>query len=126
MIPVQAAKMMEMYNVGSIPVCEGDRVIGIVTDRDIALRSVAHGSNIRRQRVRDVMSGNPIVGTPEMDAHEAAGLMSRRQIRRLPIVHNNALVGIVALGDISTQPTLQDNAQQALSNISQPGSGQLT
>jgi CBS domain-containing protein len=122
----QAAKLMEMYNVGSIPVCEGEQVIGIVTDRDIALRSVAHGNNIRRQRVRDVMSGNPVVGTPDMDAHEAAGLMSRRQVRRLPIVQDNALVGIVALGDISVQPNLQDNAQQALSNISKPDDGQLT
>jgi len=122
----QAAKLMEMYNVGSIPVCERDQVIGIVTDRDIALRSAAHGSNVRRQRVRDVMSTNPVVGTPDMDAHEAAGLMSRRRVRRLPIVQDNTLVGIVALGDISVQPKLQDNAQQALSNISQPDGGQLT
>ena len=122
----QAAKLMEMYNVGSIPVCDHDHVIGIVTDRDIALRSVAHGNNIRRQRVRDVMSVSPVVGTPEMDVHEAAGLMSRRQVRRLPIVQGNALVGIVALGDISVEPSLQAGAEEALKNISQPDGGQLT
>lgn len=121
----QAARLMETYNVGSIPVCEHGRVIGIITDRDIALRSVAHGQNIRRQRVGEVMSTNPVVGTPDMDVHDAAGLMSRRKIRRLPIVQNNALVGIVALGDISVEPTLQDNAEEALKNISQPD-GQLT
>ncbi len=122
----QAARLMEMFNVGSIPVCDADRVIGIITDRDIALRAVAHGGNIRRQHVRDVMSINPIVGTPDMDVHEAAGLMSRRQIRRLPIVNNGSLVGIVALGDISVEPSLQGNAEEALKNISQPSNGQLT
>ena len=122
----QAAKLMEMHNVGSIPVIDHKNVIGIITDRDIALRTVAHGQNGRRQRVGDVMSTNPVVGTPEMDVHDAAGLMSLRQIRRLPIVSNNALVGIVALGDISVEPTLQDNAEETLKNISQPAGGQLT
>ncbi len=122
----QAARLMEMFNVGSIPVCDYDHVIGIITDRDIALRSVAHGHNIRRQRVRDIMSTNPVVGTPDMDVHEAAGLMSRGQIRRLPIVQNGSLVGIVALGDISVEPALQSNAEEALKNISQPSGGQLT
>lgn len=122
----QAAKLMEMFNVGSIPVCDYDHVIGIITDRDIAMRAVAHGQNIRRQRVRDVMSINPVVGTPDMDVHEAAGLMSRRQVRRLPIVQNGSLVGIVALGDISIEPALQDNAEEALKNISQPNGGQMT
>ena len=122
----QAAKLMEMYNVGSIPVCDREHIIGIVTDRDIALRSVAHGNNIRRQKVRDVMSGSPVVGTPEMDVNEAAGLMSHRQIRRLPIVQGNTLVGIVALGDISVEPSLQGSAEEALKNISQPDDGQLT
>ena len=121
----QAARLMEMHNVGSIPVMDHERVIGIITDRDIALRSVAHGQNGRR-RVSDVMSANPVVGTPDMDVHDAAGLMSNRKIRRLPIVQNNALVGIVALGDISTEPTLQDNAEEALKNISQPDDGQIT
>lgn len=122
----QAAKLMEMHNVGSIPVTDHERVIGIITDRDIALRTVAHGQNGGRQRVGDIMSANPVVGTPDMDVHDAAGLMSRRKIRRLPIVQNNALVGIVALGDISVEPTLQDNAEEALKNISQPDGGQMT
>ena len=118
----QAAMLMQMHNVGSIPVIDRERVIGIITDRDIALRSVARGQD-GRQHVRDVMSVNPVVGSPDMDVHDAAGLMSRRKIRRLPIVQNNALVGIVALGDISVEPTLQDNAEEALKNISQPDGG---
>ncbi len=121
----RAAQLMRQYDVGSIPVCSQEKVIGIVTDRDIALRSVAAGENTKQQKVRDIMTSNPVVGNPEMDVHDAARIMSERQIRRLPIVENNNLVGIVALGDISVEPMLQDNAQEALKNISEPCSGQI-
>lgn len=115
----RAAQLMEEYDVGSIPVCENDRVVGIVTDRDIALRSVAHGHD-SHQSVGNVMTDDPVVGNPDMDVHEAAKIMSERQIRRLPIVEGSSLVGIVALGDISVEPALQDNAEWALKNISEP------
>ncbi len=125
--PVEkAAQLMKQYNVGSIPVCSQNNVIGIVTDRDLALRSIAGGQNAKQQRVQDVMSSNPVTGTPEMDVHEAAKIMGERQIRRLPIVENNKMVGIVALGDISVEPQLQDNAEQALKNISQPNGMQMS
>lgn len=114
----KAAQLMKQYNVGSIPICSQDKVIGIVTDRDIALRSVANGQY--NQSIGDIMTQNPVTGTPDMDVHEAAKLMGEKQIRRLPVVENNSLVGIVSLGDISVEPRLQDNAEQALKNISQP------
>ena len=119
----RAAQLMKQYDVGSIPVCSQDKVIGIVTDRDIAVRCVASGQDTKQQRVQDIMTANPVVGNPEMNVHDAAKLMSDSQIRRLPIVDNNSLVGIVALGDISLEPQLQDNAEEALKNISQPGHG---
>ena len=115
----RAAQLMRQYDVGSIPVCSQQKIIGIVTDRDIALRSAAEGQNTKQQKVSDIMSANPVVGSPDMDVHDAAKIMSDRQIRRLPIVDNNSLVGIVALGDISVEPALQDNAEEALKNISQ-------
>lgn len=118
----KAAQLMKQCNVGSIPVCQEQKVVGIVTDRDIALRSIAAGQDPKQQKVRDIMSANPAVGNPEMDVHDAARIMSERQVRRLPIVDNNSLVGIVALGDISVEPTLEDNAGQALNQISQPNS----
>lgn len=121
----KAAQLMKQYNVGSVPVCDQKRVIGIVTDRDLALRSVAWGQNSKQQKIRDVMSSNPVTGNPDMDVHEAAKIMGDRQIRRLPIVDNDSLVGIVALGDISLEPQLEDNAQEALKNISQPNSPQM-
>ncbi|MBH1940805.1 CBS domain-containing protein [Mobilitalea sibirica] len=116
----RAAQLMKQYDCGSIPVCTNDKVIGIVTDRDIAVRSVASGQD-NHQRVGDVMTTNLVVGSPEMDVRDAARLMSDRQIRRLPIIENNSLVGIVALGDISLEPSEQNSAEQALKNISEPG-----
>lgn len=116
----RAAQLMKECNIGSIPVCNGENVVGIITDRDIALRSVAEGENIKSQIVRDVMTSNPALGNPEMKADDAARIMSERQIRRLPIVENNNLTGIVSLGDLAVNPKLQDNAQYALTDISEP------
>lgn len=116
----RAARLMKQYDVGSIPVCTDDKIIGIITDRDIAVRSVAPGQ-VSSQRVGDVMSTNLVVGNPDMDVQDAASIMSDRQVRRLPIVENNSLVGIVSLGDISLEPTAQNSAEDALKNISEPG-----
>ncbi|HWT76375.1 MAG TPA: CBS domain-containing protein [Mobilitalea sp.] len=117
----RAAQLMKQYNCGSIPVCTDDKLIGIVTDRDIALRSVASGQDVTSQRVGDIMTESVVFASPETDVNDAAKLMSDRQIRRLPIVENNRLIGIVALGDISLEPKCQDCAEDALKNISLPG-----
>jgi CBS domain-containing protein len=116
----RAAQLMKQYNVGAIPVCKEEDVIGIITDRDIALRSVAQGENSRNQKVREVMSSNPVLVNSETDIHDAARIMSERQIRRLPVVENKNLVGIVSLGDLAVESNLQDNAGEALTNISEP------
>lgn len=116
----RAAQLMDQEDVGSIPICNQDKVVGIVTDRDIALRSVGAGWDASQRKVKDIMTGNPVTGTPEMDVHAAAQLMSEHQIRRLPIQDENRLVGVVALGDISLEPTLSDNAENTLKNISIP------
>lgn len=121
----RAAQLMKQHNVGSIPICSQNRVVGIVTDRDITLRSVASGQNSMNHKVSEIMTSNPVVGNPDMDVHEATRIMSEKQIRRLPVVENNRLVGIVALGDISVEPTLQDNAEMALKNISQNSSNRM-
>lgn len=115
----KAAQLMKQYDVGSIPICNNNEIIGIVTDRDIAVRSVAQSHDVKSQKVYDIMTADPVVGTCDMDVHEVAKLMSERQIRRLPIVENNNLVGMVALGDLSVEPALQDNAEWALKNISE-------
>ena len=66
------------------------------------------------------MSSNPVCASPDEDVHEVARIMSERQIRRLPIVENGSLVGMVALGDLAVEPTLKDNAEEALKSISEP------
>lgn len=121
----RAAQIMEQFDVGSVPVCNNEKLVGIVTDRDIALRCVAGGNNANNQKISDVMTSNPVTGTPDMNIHDAAQIMSKEQIRRLPIVQNDNLVGIVSLGDISVEPTLQDNAEEALKNISEPTKNQM-
>lgn len=112
----KAAQLMKQHDIGSIPVCSGNHVVGIVTDRDITLRSVASGQTT--QKVGDIMTSNPVFGKPDMDVHDAARIMSEKQIRRLPIVEGGSLVGMLALKDISVEPDLQDNAEKALRNIS--------
>lgn len=121
----EAAKLMSQHNVGSIPVCEGNRIVGILTDRDITLRNVAAGANPDQTKVRDIMSTDLVTGNPQMDIHEAAHIMAQRQIRRLPVVENGNLVGIVAIGDIAVEPKFGDEAGEALSNISKPASPKM-
>ncbi len=116
-----AAQLMKQYNCGSLPVCTQDKLIGIITDRDITVRSVAAGEDISHKKVGDVMTNEVVFANPETDVNDAARIMSDRQIRRLPVVENNSLIGIVALGDISLEPTCQDCAEDALKNISKSG-----
>jgi CBS domain-containing protein len=114
----QAAQMMEEYNIGSIPVCDNDKIIGVVTDRDIVLRNVAKGQNPVDTKISNVMSTDIKYGSPSMDVHEAAEMMADYQIRRLPVVDSGKVIGIVALGDLAVDSKLTDNAGNALSDIS--------
>ena len=114
-----AARLMKEHNVGSIPVCSNEIVIGIITDRDIVLKSVAEGTNPTEQKVSEIMSLKPVLGNPEMDVAEAGQMMGENQIRRLPIVEDDKLVGIISLGDIAVEPDLQDKAGSILSDVSE-------
>ncbi|MBA5851362.1 CBS domain-containing protein [Clostridium sp. cel8] len=117
----RAAELMAQYNIGSVPVCDGDKVVGIITDRDIAIRCSSQGQNTKTKAVRDVMSSNPVTASPDMDVADVSRIMSERQIRRVPIVENGNLVGVVALGDMAVTPNCDREAEGALSSISQPG-----
>ncbi|NNU97537.1 MULTISPECIES: CBS domain-containing protein [Anoxybacillus] len=115
----EAAQLMNEHNVGAIPVVENGKVKGIITDRDIALRTTAQGLTPSTP-VSQVMTSDVVTGAPNMSVDEAAKVMAKNQIRRLPIVQNNALCGIVALGDIATNQAYDEAAEQALSEISEP------
>lgn len=115
----EAAEIMSQDNVGSIPVVDNGQLKGIITDRDITTRSTAQGGDINTP-ISQVMSTNLVSGHTSMSAEEAAKVMAQHQIRRLPIVENNQLVGIVALGDLATNQMSDQAAGVALTNISEP------
>ncbi|MBU8908677.1 CBS domain-containing protein [Desertibacillus haloalkaliphilus] len=115
----EAAALMSQYNIGSIPVVENGQLRGIITDRDITLRSTAQGSAANTP-VSQCMTAGVTAGSPTMDVHQAAQMMAQNQVRRLPVVDNNGVVGMVALGDLAVQNIYQNEAEQALSNISTP------
>ncbi len=114
----EAASLMKQHDIGSIPVVENGQILGIITDRDIALRSTSAGKETTIP-VRECMTSNPTVAEPTMDVHEAARIMSEQQIRRLPVVENGQLVGMVAIGDLATEQIYQNEAGEALSGISE-------
>ncbi|MTI47014.1 MAG: CBS domain-containing protein [Firmicutes bacterium] len=115
-----AANQMKSLNIGSIPVCDDSkRPVGIVTDRDIVIRNVSQGSDSNTS-VNSVMSRNLVTVTPETDVHEAAKIMAQNQIRRLPVVENNQIVGVLAIGDLAIRDIYVNEAGDALSNISEP------
>ena len=99
-----AAKMMKQENVGIAPIVEGDRLIGTLTDRDIAVRVVAEGKSPETTRVREVASTAPVTVDPEQDLDEALRLMATHQVRRLPVVEEDGrVVGVLAQADVAEE-----------------------
>jgi len=120
----QAARMMADIDAGVLPVGENDRLVGIITDRDIAIRCVAKGKG-PDAKIRDVMSVDVKYCFSDQDIDEVTRNMAEIQVRRLPVVdRDKRLVGIVSLGDIATVGESME-AGEALSGISMPG-GQHT
>ena len=115
-----AAKMMRDGDFGMLPVSDNDRMIGTISDRDIAIRAVAEGKGADT-KVRDVMSEGIAWAYEDDSVEKAAKLMSERQVRRLPVVdRDKRLIGIVALGDFAVERSQIQPAAQALSEISKP------
>ena len=114
-----AARTLAHYNIGILPVCGGDgRVCGLVTDRDLVTRCLASGRSPASTTVREVMTTQIVAARPDMEASAAAGLMGREQIRRLPVMENGKLCGMVSLGDLAVQEESSYDAGDALSEIS--------
>lgn len=114
-----AARLLYKYNIGALPVCSDDgRIKGIVTDRDIVMRCVAAEADPEKTPVREIMSRNVITVSPSDDVREAARLMAADQIRRLPVVDEGKVVGMLSLGDISKSHNYSMEASKALTEIS--------
>lgn len=114
-----AARTLTRYNIGALPVCGADgRLCGLVTDRDIVTRCLAADRSPLSTSVRDVMTSQVVAARPDMDAQLAASLMGREQIRRLPVVENGKLCGMVSLGDLAVKEESAIEAGDALAEIS--------
>lgn len=118
----EVAQLMQQHNVGAIPVVDNNGLTGIVTDRDLVVRNIASGKDPFSTPVRDVMTTQVTTVTPDEDVKSITKLMASRQIRRIPVVENQQLVGMVSLGDIATtgRTELEMEASEALSEISKP------
>jgi CBS domain-containing protein len=98
---VEAAKVMAQEDVGPIPIVEDGRLVGIVTDRDIVVQVVAAGRDVNSTTVGDIASRDLVTVSPDDDLDDALTLLAKRQVRRLPVVEGDRLVGIVAQADIA-------------------------
>jgi CBS domain-containing protein len=115
-----AARLMRDLDVGSLPVCENDRVTGLITDRDIAIRAVAEARDPEGTPVRAVMSSEIVYALEDQDVEDVARLMEVKQIRRLPVLsREKRLVGIVSLGDLAVEAGMALSGE-ALQEISRP------
>lgn len=116
----RAAQIMDDMNVGALPVCDGNKLVGIVTDRDITVRATSAGLNPEQTPVSDVMSGDVRWCFEDQGVEEVLAEMGDVQIRRLPVLERNSrtLIGIVSLGDLSTHHAI--GLQRALEKISTP------
>jgi CBS domain-containing protein len=116
----EAAKRMRSLDVGALPVCDGNRLVGMLTDRDLAIRAVAEGRDPNRTTAEDTMSPEIIYCFDDQDTAEAERVMRERQVRRLPVVNRDKrLVGIVSLGDLATKDDVSA-AGETLEKVSQP------
>ena len=113
-----AARAFAHYNIGALPVCDREgKLCGVVTDRDLVTRCLAPGRSAGVTKVKDVMTGRVISAGPDMDISAAAHLMGREQVRRLPVLDNGKLCGMVSLGDLANTEDGVMDAADALTEI---------
>lgn len=119
MTVVEAARKMRDLDCGFLPVGENDRLVGMITDRDIAVRAVAEGKDVQSCHVRDAMTPDVLYCFEDQDTDDAAEFMADHQIRRLPILSRaKRLVGVLSLADIARQD--DDASAAAVRGVSQP------
>lgn len=117
----EIASMMKRHNVGAIPVCEGKKLLGMLTDRDLVISCMAADMNPKECKAREFLTSNPITVTPETDLEAAARIMGQEQIHRLPVVEAGNLAGMISLGDVSQALSGNDRlVARTLRKISTP------
>lgn len=114
----EAAVKMKEHDIGFVPVVDGKKLLGVITDRDLVIRGYAEKRS-GSASVGEVMTTGIATVSPEATVDEASRLMAREKVRRLPVVDNGQLVGVVALGDLAVRSVHEDEAGEALSEISE-------
>lgn len=123
---LEAAEVMEQEDIGSVPVLEGDRLAGIVTDRDIAVRAVAKGKDPRGMAIREITTREVVTIGPDEDLSEALKLMASYQVRRIPVIDDEErLVGVLAQADVA-QEAKDKTVGGMVEDISKPAPGPRT
>ena len=117
---VEASKRMRDYNIGDVLVQQEENLIGILTDRDIAIRCVSENLNPNEIQVGEILTADPIEVNPSTDVGEAAQIMADNKIRRLPVTEEGQLVGIVSLGDLAVDAPEESDVEEVLEDISEP------
>lgn len=113
-----AARLLANHNIGALPVCDREgKLCGMVTDRDLVTRCMASNRLPEQTKVQEVMTGRLVCASPEMEVSVAAHLMGREQVRRLPVVDNGKLCGIVSVGDLAGREESSYDAAEALEGI---------
>jgi CBS domain-containing protein len=117
----EAAQKMSQLDIGPLPVCDGTKLVGMLTDRDITIRATAQGYDPKTTRVREAMTAEVVYCFEDQEVKTAAQMMEMRQIRRVPVVNRNKeLVGIVSLGDLAVETGDQELAGETLEQVSEP------
>ncbi len=119
----EAAKIMQQQHVGCIPVCDTNKnVVGLITDRDIVLRGVACNKDANQTPVSEIMTTKVYTITPDAEVNEASNIMCECQIKRVPVVDNNTIVGIITLGDLANNQEVHgQQVYQAVEGICRCG-----
>jgi CBS domain-containing protein len=115
----EAAGRMRSEDIGVLPVVEGDELVGIVTDRDLVLRVLAEGQDPQSVRIGDLASSSPVSIGPDEKLSEARDLMERHQVRRLPVMKDDRLIGIISLGDVAWQDASAREVGETLREVSE-------
>jgi len=116
----EVASMMKRHNIGAIPICHEGRLLGVLTDRDLVIGCVAADMQPKSCQARQFMTSNPVTVSPDTELEEAAKIMGREQLRRLPVVDDGKLVGIISLGDVSMAIQDESLLAETLRIISTP------
>jgi CBS domain-containing protein len=114
----EIATIMRHEDIGAVPIVDDDELVGIVTDRDIVLRCVAEGGDPGESTAEDVLTEGLVTVSPETNVQEAEELMARHQIRRLPVVHEGHLEGMISLGDLAIKEERKRGPEHVLEGVS--------